>query len=81
MNITVPEEILLTLRENENQFVYDMKKWAALKLYEMQKLSIGQCAVLAEMPEEDFIKYLGENKISIFQFDNLGEIEEDYNNA
>ncbi len=81
VNIDIPEEILLTLRESDYEFIKDMKKWSALKLYETRKISIGQCSEFAGMPEEDFIKYLGENKISIFQFDNLDELEKDIKNA
>jgi hypothetical protein len=49
---------LLTLREQEDDFALDMKRWTALKLYANKKLTIGQCAEFAEMNEEDFIKAL-----------------------
>ena len=79
INIAVPEEILLSLRENNEDFAMNMKKWSALKLFEKQKLSIGQSAELAEMTKEDFIKFAGQNKVSIY-----GEFEdiiEDLKNA
>ncbi len=66
INISIPGEILLTLRESDNELALDIKRWTALKLYDEKKLSLGQCADLAEMSEEDFIKYLGSNKVSIF---------------
>ena len=68
LNLSVPSEIFLVLRETENQFVANMKKFTALFLFQNQKLSIGQCAALANMAEEDFIYFLGENKISIFEY-------------
>ena len=37
-------------------------------------ISLGYCAQIANTTEEDFIKLLGENKISILQFDNKQEI-------
>ena len=37
----------------------------------------GQAAELSEMPEEDFMRYLGEKEISIFRYDDLEELEED----
>jgi len=58
----------LVLRENENQFVSNMKKSTALILFQNHKLSIGQCAELANMTKEDFICFLGEQKVSIFDY-------------
>jgi predicted HTH domain antitoxin len=58
-----------------------MKRWSALKLYTNKKLTIGQCAELAEMNEEEFIKYLGLNQISIFTFNDFEELKEDIKNA
>lgn len=81
LDITVPEEILLTLREENFQLAIDMKKFAAIKLFQDKKLSIGQSALLADMTEEDFIKYLGSNGISIFSFKNAGDLSEDLKNA
>ena len=79
INIFVPEEILLSLRTEANEFATTMKKMAALKLYENGKLSIGQAASLAEMDELDFIRFLSQNKISIFG--SATDIAEDFANA
>ncbi len=48
-----------------------MKRWTTLKLFEQKRLSIGQSAELAEMTEEDFIKYLGNNNVSIFPYSSI----------
>jgi hypothetical protein len=77
--VSVPEGILLSLREENETFGAQMKKWSALKLCENHKLSIGQGAELADMTETDFIKYLGQNQISIFGTAN--DIAGDYRNA
>ena len=81
INILIPNEILLSLHESDNELALDMKRWAALKLYEQKRLSIGQCAELSEMAEEDFIKYLSSNNVSIFPYRSYGELAEDMNNA
>lgn len=81
INISLPGEILLTLRESDKELALNMKRWTALKLFEEKRLSIGQCSELAEMSEEDFIKYLGTNKITVFPYSNREEIREDLNNA
>ena len=57
------------------------KQETALKYYIQNKTSLGSCAQLADMNKEDFIKYLGANGISIFQFDDKREFLEEMNNA
>ena len=52
-----------------------------LEYYKNQGVSIGYCAEIAGMTEEEFIKYLGEKNISIFQFDNEEEFLSEANNA
>lgn len=79
--IEFPEEILLTLRKSEDEFISEIKKTAAVKYYKEKKLSLGQCAVLAELCEEDFIKYLSYHKVSIFNYDSPDELFEDIRNA
>jgi len=81
LNLSVPSEIFLVLRETENQFIANMKKFTALFLFQNQKLSIGQCAALANMTEEDFIYFLGENKISIFEYLDESTLREELANA
>lgn len=49
----------------------------ALGYYTQSGVSIGYCAQIAGVSEEEFIKYLGENHVSIFRFDN----EEELSNA
>jgi len=79
--IELPEEVILSLRIDEDEFIQEMKRTIAVKYFKNKKLSIGQSAKLAEMSEEDFIKYLGKNNMSIFRFDDLNEVKEDVDNA
>jgi hypothetical protein len=79
ISVSVPEEILLSLRVGSDEFGVQMKKLTALKLCESKKLSIGQAAIFAGMDEIDFIKFLGQNEVSIFG--SASEIAEDYRNA
>ncbi|KUO75924.1 MAG: hypothetical protein APF77_17240 [Clostridia bacterium BRH_c25] len=81
INISIPSEILLTLRENDVQLALDMKRYTAIKLYQDKRLSVGHSAELAEMTEEDFIRFLGENSISIFDYSNYDSLKEDIANA
>ena len=79
INVSIPEEVLLSLREDIHEFAASMKLMSAIKLYENRKLSVGQGAQLAELSEEDFIKVLGKNQISIFG--TMSDIRSDFQNA
>ncbi|HBD92968.1 MAG: hypothetical protein A2015_01650 [Spirochaetes bacterium GWF1_31_7] len=79
--INIPEEILFSLRESETEIAYEMKLYSAMHYYYHKKLSIGQAALLAEMPEETFIHYLSDNKISIFEHYDRDELLKDIANA
>ena len=62
-SVKVPQEILLTLRSSKDEFIIELKRTAAVKYFKESKLSIGQCAELAEMSEEHFINYLAEQAV------------------
>ena len=79
INVPVPEEVLLSLRVEGNEFAAQMKSLTALKLCENRKLSIGQAASFAGMDEVDFIKFMGQHRVSIFG--SAAEIAEDFANA
>lgn len=81
VSINVPEEILLDLHENEDDFAAYTKCMLAINLYKNKKISLGYCADIADMTKEDFIKYLGQNDISIFSFKDEEEFLEELANA
>lgn len=80
-NIELPQEIVLSLRESSEDIVKDMKKTVSVKYYKEGKLSLGQCAELAEMSKTEFIELLSSYEISIFNFENDKELLEDIKNA
>lgn len=80
-NITLSNEILLCLRESEENVAKDMKKSVAVMYYKEKRLSLGQSAKLAEMSKEDFIVLLSTYNISIFNFENEEDVLEDIKNA
>ena len=65
-------------RNEADDFV---KRAVALAYYTKGKVSLGYCAEIADMTEADFIQYLGENKVSIFHFDDMNEFTEELKNA
>ncbi len=81
VSINVPEEILLDLHEDINDFAQYIKKMLAMDLYKNKKVSLGYCANVAEMTKEDFVQYLGANGVSIFSFTSESEFLEELENA
>ena len=77
----VPQEILLDLKITEKAFTSYARKYLALDLYKNKHISLGYCTELADMNEEDFIKFLGENKVSIFDFEDEEEFLEELSYA
>lgn len=74
LTIEYPEEILVSLKETKDDFSREVKISAAVKLYEVGRLSSGKAAKLAGMDKISFLKTLGKYHISI---STLEEFEED----
>lgn len=81
VTIQIPEAVLYDTQMTTKQVNDYARKLIALDYYTRHQLSIGYCAQIAEISEEDFIKLLGQNNISIFQFDDENEFLEDLKNA
>ena len=79
--VKIPEAILYDTRMNESETEKFIRRLVALEYYKNQGVSIGYCAEIAGMTEEDFLKFLGENKISIFKFDDEAEFLSEAANA
>lgn len=78
--IEYPEDILLTLREEEDTFLRELKQLASVKFYELRKLSLGKAAELAGLNKFDFIRLLAKHRVSIFSI-SKDELLKDIENA
>lgn len=81
IQITFPDEILLSLRRENENIQQDMKETVAVKYYRERKLSLGQSAELAGMSKEKFIELLSTYNISIFSSDKMEDLLMDVENA
>jgi predicted HTH domain antitoxin len=79
--INVPNEVLYDTHMNNAQATAFARKMVALGYYTHNNVSIGYCAKIAGMTEEEFITFLGQNRVSIFQFEDEAELARDYANA
>jgi len=76
VTITYTDDLLLSLKENRDEFETEAKYLLALKLYELGKISSGKAAKIAGLSRVKFLLKLGKYKVSPFQMD-LNEIFEE----
>lgn len=57
------------------------QRMTALGLYVEHGVSLGTCSHIAGMPETEFMQFMSAFGASVFRFDSLSEIEEDYHRA
>ena len=81
ISIQIPNEVLLDSHMNQTDASNFARQMVALGYYVRNKISIGYCAEIAGMTEEDFILFLGANHVSIFSFENERELLRDVANA
>jgi len=61
--ISVPEKVLLAEKTDEASFAREVSMLAAVKLYELGRLSSGRAAELAGMSRVEFLLSLGRYKV------------------
>lgn len=79
--VEIPDSVLHDTHMTEVQAENLAKKVIAMHYYIHFHISLGYCAQIADTTEEDFKKYLSENNISIFQFENKQEFLDELKNA
>jgi predicted HTH domain antitoxin len=64
VQIEIPEEVLISLKETPETISRELRILAAVKLFELGKLSSGRAAQLAGMSRVEFLILLGRYKVS-----------------
>ena len=77
INISFPikENLLLSLRESQEEFTQDLRFLSALMLYRKNRLSLGKAAELAGYSKLDFIEKLKLENEPVFDY-NVDEVNE-----
>jgi predicted HTH domain antitoxin len=65
----VPEEVLISLKETPDSLSRELPILAAVKLFELGKLSSGRAAQLAGLSRVEFLSVLGRYQVSPFPTD------------
>ncbi len=77
ITLDVPEKVLLAEKTDEISFARELLILAAMKLYELGRLSSGRAAELAGMSRIEFLLSLGRYKVFPFQAE-LTDLENQY---
>jgi|AP95_1055475.scaffolds.fasta_scaffold93131_2 predicted HTH domain antitoxin len=80
IQLEIPDAILISLKETPEGFSKQLLMAAAVKLYELGKLSSGRSAELADMSRVEFMMTLGRYQVSPFLQDS-DQLEHDSLNA
>jgi predicted HTH domain antitoxin len=80
VRIQIPEESLVALRATPESFAVELMLAAAMKLYELGRLSAGAAARLADVPEPVFLSKLADYGIDAFR-QTASELAEEVANA
>ena len=79
--VSISNEILYDTKMSIEKAGSFARRAVALGYYTQSGVSLGYCSQIAGMSEEEFIKYLGENHVSLFHFDSKEEFLEELNNS
>lgn len=80
IQIELPDEVLLSLKETPEGLSRVIRMAAAAKLYELGKLSSGRAADLAGLPRVSFLQSLEQYDVPIFEVTEEG-LAQDVRNA
>ena len=77
ITINVPEKVFLAEKKDERSFARELSLLAAVKLYELGRLSSGRAAELAGMPRVEFLLSLERYKVFPLSAE-LSDLEAEY---
>jgi predicted HTH domain antitoxin len=67
ITLDIPEKLLIAEKTDEASFARELRMLAAVKLFELGRLSSGRAAELADMSRVEFLSSLSRYKVFPFQ--------------
>ena len=80
VQLEVPEEVFISLKHTAETMAQELRSLAAVKLFELGKLSSGRAAQLAGMSRVEFLLTLGRYQVPPFSLTSE-QLERDLANA
>jgi len=68
VTIEVPEDLTLSLNKKTDEIPQEIKLMAAIKLYELGRLSLGKASELAGIDKMDFMFLLAQYKVPLINY-------------
>ncbi len=68
LTVEYPADVRVALRESKEEFARELKMLAAVKLYELGRVSSGKAAALAGTDRVSFLLGLGRYRVSVFNY-------------
>jgi len=78
--LDIPQEILISLKETTQEFSRELLMLAAVKFFELGKLSSGRAAQLAGLSKISFLQSLAKYNVPIFDLSE-DDLKQDMMNA
>jgi len=69
IHIDMPESILLSTGQSQEEFVRDAKFFVALKLFELGRISSGRAAEICGVPRIEFLLLAGRSGVPVADLD------------
>lgn len=79
--VNFPQDLLFSLKMNNNEFQHEIKILAIIKLYELSKISAGNAAKILDISKIEFLESLSKYNVSIFNEQLITDLESDLKNA
>jgi predicted HTH domain antitoxin len=77
--VEIPDSVFPAVQLDPKEFVKEMRLFAAIKWYELGRVSQGKGAEVANLSRAEFIKALSEAKVSPFEVSTEDLLEELHN--
>jgi predicted HTH domain antitoxin len=81
ISVTYPESLANSLKLADKEFENEIKTISLIKLYELGKVSSGTASKILGVNRVYFIEKIGNYQVSVFNFHDENEINEDIANA